>query len=101
MINELLEKDYIIIKNENIPENEYTDIIYNRFKNNEFRFQKINKLKDDYVINYHKIFLDNWSFQAVKPCKNVVTAYVNYIKSHKNFYIDKINKVLLILKYKS
>lgn len=94
----IAEYDYIVIKNDKLlDDTEYKEYLYSRFKNNDFNFKEIRQIKDEYIINYNKIFLTDWSFHAVEPCKSIHSSYIEHVKSFKRHYIDKDNKVLLIM----
>jgi len=94
----ITEYDYIVIKNDKLEDDaEYKENLYNRFKNNDFNFKEIKQIKDEYIINYNKIFLTDWSFHAAEPYKSIHSSYIEHVKSFKRHYIDKDNKVLLIM----
>lgn len=93
------EYDYIVIDNDKLPEDKkYKNNMYNRFKAGAFSFKEIKRIKEEYIEDFHNFFIDEYSFHAVEPCKNLRSGYINHVKSFGHFYIDKKNQVLLITK---
>ena len=99
LIETITEYDYINIINDKLPEDaEYKKKQYDRFKSGDFKFTSISRVKEEYIFDYHKIFINNSTFQAVNIIENGHREYTDHVKEvGRKFYIDKDNKILLII----
>lgn len=94
----ITEYDYIVISNDKLPEDKkYKHNMYNMFKAGDFDFKEIKRIKNEYITDYHKLFMNSYGFHAVEPCKNPSAGYIDHVKSFRHYCIDKENKVLMII----